>query len=372
MKRKKDKVVLVTIEDKKNYGNRLQHYALQMVIEQFNFTVESLMVLPPPSSILIRKAKEVGRRFFALMGSERMRHRMSVTGREEAILAFNRRHLSKIIRIPIDQIWQTNWDCYKYAITGSDQVWHNWHNISDSDELPFYYLTFFDKNRRISYAPSFGFHRFPDEDIEMHRKGLSEIKALSCREKEGCNLIKELTDREATKVLDPTLLLTKEEWEMIERRPCFSIPGDYILLFFLGGIPLDYQDEIDRLKDDYQLIVIDINEMSEPKHFAISPEEFIWIIHHAAVVCTDSFHASVFAIIFGTKLRVFRRTGEYSEMFARLSDLLEPLGLMKVVYGEGNDLATELSEDARFFLLHKKKESLDYLKDSLNTYDLRT
>lgn len=186
-------------------------------------------------------------------------------------------------------------------------MWHNWHNKSIPNELSFYYLEFIDESKRISYAPSFGFTAFPPEDIEQHRRGLMRMHALSCREQEGCELIRELTGREAQKVLDPTLLLTANEWPEIEKKPSFKIPNKYLLQFFLGEVTPEYRAEINRIAAARGLQILNINDKTDPKHYAIGPDEFVWLVHHADTVCTDSFHASVFSIIFERNLRVFRR-----------------------------------------------------------------
>ena len=193
------------------------------------------------------------------------------------------------------------------------------------------------------------------------------MAALSCREREGCDLIWQLTGREAQKVLDPTLLLTPEAREQIEERPHHRIGGPYLLQFLLGKIPKAYENEIQRLARQKNLQVVNVNDPLNPALQGISPTEFIWLIHHADTVCTDSFHASVFSILYGRDLRVFERiTPEYGNMFGRLHDLLVPLGLMENVFGKGVRLSTSLCEEAREYLDRERRDSFSYLRDSLS------
>ena len=108
-----------------------------------------------------------------------------------------------------------------------------------------------------------------------------------------------------------------------------------------------------------------MQDLNDPVHYGLSPLEFIWMIHHADIVSTDSFHATVFSVIFGRGLRVFERDRTYGNMFGRLHDLLEPLGLMENVYGVGDRTSTELSSEAQDYLRKEREKSFNYLRNSL-------
>jgi len=361
-----NKVILVTLEGAFNFGNRLQHYALQRAMEGCGCNVGSLMTKPVPVSGNA-KAKNAVKSILAICGIRKCRISVNTGKRSSKFLAFNQQYLTNVVHMPVDKVRQFDWSDYSYAVTGSDQVWHNWHAKAIPDELSFYYLEFIDEAKRVSYAPSFGFTAFPPEDIEQHRRGLMGMHALSCREQEGCELIRELTGREAQKVLDPTLLLTAKEWAAIEKKPNFKLSDKYLLQFFLGDVTPEYRSEIKRIADERGLEILNVNDKTDTKHYAIGPDEFVWLVHHADTVCTDSFHASVFSITFERNLRVFLREQKgFKDMFGRLHDLLEPLGLLHLVYGEGNGLSTMLSDAAKAYLEHEREISLSYLKKSLS------
>lgn len=363
----KEKILLVTLEGLINFGNRLQHYALQTAIEKCGFQVNSLMVKRQPVVSIKTKLKRMIKKTFAFFGNKKMIYSLSKEDRAERFIDFNNKHIHNAIHISVDQVRCFNWEEYAFAVTGSDQVWHNWHTDAIPNELSYYYLEFVEKKKRISYAPSFGFTSFPEEDLESHRRGLSEMQALSCREKEGCELIEQLTGRKAKNVLDPTLLLTVSDWTSIEEQPSFIMPNQYVLLVFLGEITYDYQEEISRIATERGLETLNINNLLDSKYFAVSPEEFIWLVRHAEVVCTDSFHASVFSIIFERNLRVFKRKQPgFEEMFGRIYDLLSPLGLIELVYGEGERLSTTLNEEAYTLLESARENSFAYLQTNLN------
>ncbi len=359
----KDRILIVTLPGEYNFGNRLQNYALMKTLQKYEYVVDCLFVFPPKKITITMKGKTIIKRVLSLCGVKKYRIKYAQSKRMLKFLEFRDLYFNNIKYIPYERIFASDWSKYRFVIAGSDQVWHNWKKISN--ELAYYYLEFVESDKRVSYAPSFGFSAFPIEDVESHRKGLMGIKALSCREQEGCNIIKELTGRKATKVLDPTLLFGKEEWQEIEKKPDFSIREEYLLVFFIADISRDYQIEINRISKERDLRIININDPLDPIHYSISPDEFVWLIHHADTVCTDSFHASVFSIIFGCNLRVFKRIGRFTDMFGRLYDLLAPLGLLELVYGYGMRLSSALNSESLSVLQREKEKSLQYLQCAL-------
>ena len=362
----KRKILLVTLEGTINYGNRLQHFALQTVIENLDYEVDSLLVLNAHSLPRSTRVKNRIKLWMNRFGVNRFNHDLSVSERAIHLGDFNNEYISHVIRMPVERVRQIGWTEYYCAVTGSDQVWHNWRVKAIPDELSYFYLDFMPIEKRISYAPSFGFTEFPEADIEAHKRGLNEMRALSCREQEGCELIEKLTGRKAQKVLDPTLLLTAEEWRNLEKKPRFRVPSHYMVQFFLGDVSEEYQEEMKRIAEENKLTIINLQDVNDPLHYGLSPLEFIWMIHHADLVCTDSFHASVFSILFERNLRVFERISpKYGNMFGRLHDLLKPLGLMENVYGIGDRKSTSLSAESREYLERERRGSMEYLRRSL-------
>ena len=359
-------VLLVTLTGGANYGNRLQHFALKTAIEKQGYAVVSLNVRGNPESSAKLHIKEAALSTAKMLGIHRLRSKLARMKRRDKLSAFDRTHMGTILYIPVDQVRRTNWQAYHCAVTGSDQVWHNWHWKNVPDELSYFYLDFMPVDKRVSYAPSFGFTAFPHEDIETHRRGLMDMCALSCREQEGCELIEQLTGRKAQKVLDPTLLLTADEWKQLEEKPKHSVPERYMIQFFLGKVSEEYADEMSRISLEQKIPIINLQDSNDPENYGLSPSEFIWMIHHADTVCTDSFHASVFSILFERNLRVFERISpQHGNMFGRLHDLLEPLGLMGNVYGVDKSMSTALSEPAKRYLENERRFSNEYLRNSL-------
>ena len=359
------KILLITLYGESNFGNRLQNYALQTVLKDIGFSADSLVVKNLIQLSALNRIKLFVKSMLVSLGVKKYTVNLAAGKRTEKFLVFRNKYFENILVCPRSEVENHIWSDYDFAITGSDQVWHNWGSIEN--ELDYYYLSFLEKRKRISYAPSFGFSQFPKQDIEAHRRGLAGMQALSCREQEGCELIRELTGLEAQRVLDPTLLLTRDQWNEIKKKPSFQVPNKYLLVFFLGDITEEYRKEINRIKAEKSLVSININDPNDLRHYAISPDEFIWLIQHADIVCTDSFHCSVFSILFNRGLRVFERAGKLTGMFGRIRDLLELFGLKELAYGCGDEkkYSTSLTPEANERYLTECRKSLDYLKNAL-------
>lgn len=361
------KILLVTLQGNFNFGNRLQNYALQTVLERMGASVDSLTTSNETWRLTKIRIRNLLNYFQAYFFKHDWSSYSSLR-RTIKCIKFSKKYIPGLRYVPINRIQQTDWTIYDCVVAGSDQIWHNWH--TRENELSYYYLDFIPNNKKIAYAPSFGFEQFPEKDLQIHQKGLSSFRFLSCRETKGCELIFNLTGKKAEKVLDPTLLLSANDWEKLERRPSRINQDSYIFVYFIGDIIEEYDTEISRIRKNRNLEVININDKSNPSRYGISPQEFIWLIHNADTICTDSFHASVFSILFKKRLRVFYRTDSNGNMFGRLDDLLRPLGLMKNIYGSStsnDDLETQLSPEAEIILAKAKEKSIKYLTTSVDS-----
>lgn len=358
------KVLIVTLQDNLNFGNRLQNYALQTVLEQEGYEVDNLDVRERIQDSLINNLKTLVKIFLARLGNERFQEYLARSIHRKGGKSFTRRYIHGLIKVPRKSLSDMDWSRYDTVFAGSDQVWHNWDLIPD--ELPYFYLQFIPEDKRVSYAASFGFHDFPKEDEQMHKEGLSSMRAISCRESEGCELVKKLTGRSAVKVLDPTLLPEADTWDQLQKKPSVKIEEAYLLVFFLGDVIDGYQSEIDRISRERNIRIININDIRDRKDFISSPNEFLWLIRNADTICTDSFHASVFAIMYHHNLRVYPRTDsryKVESMFGRLTELLSSLGLSGNAYGYGDRLDTSLNEDALRFLEEEKERSIKFIRE---------
>ena len=162
------KVLLVTIQNNLNFGNRLQNYALQTVLEKMGCSVVNLSLKDIPLAALsisqYQKVKLAVKKIAIHLGIKSLKPSVSMWTRKEKCISFSHKYIHNYMILTREQIEKEDFRTFDLAVTGSDQVWHNWKRIKD--ELLFYYLDFIDKNKRIAYAPSFGFKEFPSEDLE--------------------------------------------------------------------------------------------------------------------------------------------------------------------------------------------------------------
>lgn len=371
----KGKILLVSLYGNLNYGNVLQRYALTKTFEGFGFEVHHLCEHMRGVLLfrLTRRPKRIIKHILALMGVKKYRIIMKKSAREERFKSFQDKFTETKIFMTFTEALTANkstWAGYDFVVVGSDQVWHNWKKIPQ--ELEYYYLEFIEREKRVNYAPSFGFSHFDDDDKELHRKGLEGFKRVSCREQEMQPMIRTLTGQEAELVLDPTLLLVAEQWREVSSRPEYDLPERYVLCYFLGNITPEYSQAISDMAGGLPVISIYANyseeSMKDYPHYLTHPGEFVYLIEHADFVCTDSFHGTAFSVIFRKNFLAFRRAQKnMNDMFGRIESILSNLGLMNHVYNPGmTTRPNTLNNEAVTSRLDEMRDSsLKYLRECL-------
>lgn len=365
---KKKRILLVTLPGNYNIGNRLQNYALQTMIERYGFDVDNLWIEEKIS--LERKVKDCIKQIIPPF-NQNLKISKKHFKRTKRIANFTDAYIHNIRRINISEINSKDWSQYFLGVTGSDQVWHN--TAKSDKELEYYYLSFLPEYKRISYAPSFGFSQFSNEDIHIHKRGLLEMRGLSCRESDGCEMIHELCGRSAKLVLDPTFLLCDDDWREISKKPLKHECKKYILTYFLGELTDDVKYVIGVLAKRESLKLIQLNNIDEENYFDIDPSEFLWLIDHAEYILTDSFHGTVFSIIFRKKFIVFKRKHKREEnMFGRLQNILELLGISNSIFLNRDSIGRFGYTDKSVIekLNQQIDISLDYLEKHLKVKEL--
>jgi hypothetical protein len=371
------KVAIITLNGYFNHGNRLQNYALQQAIESLGFSVETLIVrneTPQQSvgesegqksaqiSVNINLVKSLriwlwkirNRRNLANLNNERTAlfkkftsdfiHESSITVSEKSI----------------DETYCANFD---FFVTGSDQVW----NPMYSGGSGLYFLYFVPPHKRIAYAPSFGVSRIPDPLQENYRRWLSEIEHISVRENDGARICKELTGKDVPVVLDPTMLLSADDWQKIIYKQ-MPVQQGILLTYFLGEVSVEYRKIIQNFANLRNLKIVNLSDIKDKKAYVSGPSQFVGLIRDAQLFCTDSFHGTVFSIIFHTPFVVFKRSASHgSSMFSRLETLLKTFDLEHRVF-ENLDIEDVFHVDFGHvddILAIQKKASYQFLAESL-------
>ena len=207
-------------------------------------------------------------------------------------------------------------------IVGSDQLW----NPEFCKERPMRYLLDFvkDDNKKVSYGSSFGVSEIQEDLKQDFVEYLGKFKYLSVREDAGQRIIYSLLGREVPVVLDPTLLLRKEDWELMAKLPQES---DYIFLYevFENPAAVDFAKALSK-KTGLKIVhkkVHDYALKNKRRYWFMSPEEWMGYIMKARYVVTTSFHGTAFSINFNKQFFVLPK----KQTSSRQDTLLGKLGL---------------------------------------------
>ena len=324
-------IAIVTVYDDVNFGNKLQNYASQKYFQNMGFCATTVVdaIQTKTARIYlnpIKFLKRVAHFILQHLGFEKdkVKREELLDKRQLYIKGFSDDYLTTTHPINYRRLPRDFAKQYEYFVTGSDQVWHGWKN--DRRELEFFFLMFAAPSQRLTIAPSFGFDEFPKKYIKTYKKGLEGFEYLSVREERGAELIKELTGKDATVLLDPTMLIDTSEWLKILKKPSQYIDDNYIFVYALGGFKGEVKEKTCKLADELGLQVIDIMDIDSDYYIHTRPDEFLYWIHNARLVVTDSFHASVFSILFNRSFVVTERS-DIKGMGSRLDTLFNKFGI---------------------------------------------
>jgi len=360
------KIAILTLSGNYNYGNRLQNYAMQEVYKKFGFQVDTIWNAIDLNNGPILSVKKKFKNFIKILIGKTNYDKYTIQ-RIKNFSEFTNKYISaSTYIIKNDNNNELN-NMYDFFSVGSDQVWNcTFRNIISSD-----FLMFSDKHKTIAYVPSFGVSNIPKEQEYKYVDGLNHIKHLSVREEAGAKIIKNLTGKTAQVVLDPTMLLSKDDWIKIENKPKNLSEKKYILTYFLDDINENKKKSIDELakKNNLELInLANIYNYSDLKYYTYGPNEFLYLFNHAELILTDSFHACVFSIIFEKSFYVFDREGNMESMNSRLDTLL---GTLKLTERKVEKIANiknifECNYDEAYEILKKEQEeSFKFIKKAL-------
>lgn len=354
------RVAIVTITELNNVGNRLQNYALQRVLSEYGVEVETI-----PNYICFKNRRSLNYQLRQIVKGLLHREKVYFLDiiKQKRFNDFDKKYLKfSPYYSTIDYISPFLNERYDYFIAGSDQIWNPYFTFN----YEFNFLTFAPKHKRIAYAASFGVENIPDEKKSLFRDWLTDMEKISVREFSGQSIVKDLTGKEVPVLLDPTMLLTKEEWNEISKKPKWMSqdPNKYMLVYTLGNE--DTKVVIDKIKTTNKHYanckVILLNNVTNGKGFCISPDEFIWLVAHASVILTDSFHGTVFSILFGKPFVELERKDTDVSMRTRLESLFQLIG---ITFDTGEKVYSLNQVEVETILQERRKEAVTYLEKAL-------
>lgn len=331
MKRKH--ISLVTWYAKPNYGTTLQAYALYRTIERLGYTIDVLRYFRYPFNLLNIKDN-----IFSLLGIRRFWKYPSEPYPEKMyrIRRFCSTHMTeRVVLSPIScslMLDQTD-----ILVAGSDQLW----NCHDHFR-PFEFLGFASGIKKISYGTSIGTADIPEQYHGAVRRYLSDFSSISLREQSGVDAIASLTGRkDVCKVLDPTFLVTADEWKHIAS-DIPGLPERYILCYLLADNK-DYPRIVEQIRSQTGIKDVLIVPSGENPHFSVTGsnihgdagiEDFLRLLSGASLVVTDSFHGMALSINLSRDFIALRRfdDDDSSSQNSRIYDLFDTLGIPSRFY----------------------------------------
>lgn len=373
------KIGLITIYHVPNYGSVLQAYATQCAIENLGFECIILNYnypnewhtcqRHPRKSNLIKKGIIKVAKLLSLKAAYRKAKKLQQ-------FRNNYYHFSKNY-LNLDALKCENWNDYYAFVAGSDQIWNYRFTFADSAFM----LSFVpDGKYRISLASSFSSNSIPDNLKQKYKTNLQKFDALSVRETNGRSIIEnDLNIKKDVKVLlDPSLLLSKEDWLAnfpIKRR---KQADKYILLYLLTYAfePRPYVYQVVRhFQEKYGYKIIAIEGYAPPKKALglrmtnmtdAGIENYLDLLANAEIIITTSFHGTAFAANFGIPLVSIIPSNGGDD---RQSSLLNQLNMKQCITPIDSDITkinpfydTETSQKK---LATLREDSLNWIRNSL-------
>lgn len=318
------KIGVVTMFSNSNYGCLLQCYAVKTILSKFGYKSEILVPVRHVHIEAFRKyTMKVLRYLYSLVNEE---PRYYIYKRLSKMDYFIKNNLDwKYVNTKKLKAGRFN-DTYAAYCVGSDQIW-NPYCIEYDPEIVF--LPFVDNSHKFAIAPSIAVENVPSKFIYDCKKYLVDFRYISVREKSGAQLLENILGRHVPFMIDPTLMLDKCDWDRIADLSSIKEDEDYLVTYFLGELNPERRQIIDELSEKYHLKVISMLDLNDKLHYSISPAEFLYLIKNAKIVCTDSFHATVFSLIWEKAFWVFSKEvgGKLAtDNGSRVENLLELFG----------------------------------------------
>ena len=386
------KVAIVSCYFQHNYGSMLQAYATQMALDKLGYENETIDISGFNGEIRKAKIKYFAKAALtsdillskAGMAKNVLKKRLSKNDygmlsamRNQKFDAFRRKNfrLSKVCS-SLKELGRVSAKKYSTVLVGSDQLWLPANIMAD-----YYTLNWVpDTVNTVAYATSFGQSQLPKNIEKKAEVFLKRIKHIGIREESGKKLIEKIAERKIPVVCDPTLLFTGEEWLSIQQKePIVKEP--YILCYFLGNNP-PHREFAKRLKEATGCKIVALTHLDEfvksDEHYAdamdydVDPADFLNLIRNASYVCTDSFHCSVFSILYKRQFFTFRRYTRKtkSSTNSRLDTLFHLTGITGRLKEGSENIQECLNQNIDFEAAYKKleavrAESYKYLQDAI-------
>ena len=315
------KIGIITFHHTTNYGATLQAYALSKALERWGHTVEIIDYRPKGAvAFYVKQLLPIRNRqlewnpdfYRHIVKAFRMRRFLHASLNLSQLKCYSKHGLSEIFKTA----------GYDAVITGSDQVWCLNTRFRSFD--PSYFLDFFKAGNgclKISYAPSVGETKSFKEKRDTVRSLLKEFDYVSVRDHHSASIIKKECDIVPTKVLDPTFLI---DYSDILTPP--QVDSNYLLVYNHKKLGNSQRETIQHIAKTKALTIVaigDVWDVADQSLVSVSPKEWLGYFKYATYVFTNTFHGTIFSLLFKKDFTVYLEQGKRNKIF----DLLSPLDL---------------------------------------------
>lgn len=327
------KIGVLTLPLYTNYGGILQAYALQTALKRMGHEVilinKSPMRKLPLRKIPIIYGKRLIKKYILNKKCrifEEQYHNKSYPIKCQKTQGFIDKYICKITPKNLCSLNSNDFDA---IIVGSDQIWRpKYYNDIENT-----YLAFTENwnIKRLSYAASFGTDQweYTPKQTQRCKYLIQKFNAISVRELSAVNLCQQYFGVKAQHVLDPTMLLSKEDYiKLIETAKTPKSPGD-MFAYILDETP-EKDELVNKIAKERGLKPFSIKPQIENTNTSLeeplqpSVEQWLRGFYDAKFVVTDSFHACVFSILFNKPFIVY---GNESRGLSRFESLLHMFSL---------------------------------------------
>lgn len=380
------KIGIVTLIGEFNYGNLLQSYALQTVLERMGHDVAILNRRPNRSlSLLFLRVlsflKSIYSRYFfnnkdilivnPFSENYIVRNRVNCSGLKDFAIKYLNR--TSPLRSSNEMMRYDQKEMFDAYVVGSDQVWREQYTLL-IEEMFLSFLSDDSKAKRIAYAASFGTDDsfISSDKLSTCRDLLNRFNYVSVREKSAVKICKDVFDVESVHVLDPTMLLDVVDYNKIFESTSTPNSSGTLLTYILDD-DARIKAKIALVAREKNLVPFSVNALENVKSISYTyrlPSVETWLrgFHDAKFVITDSFHACVFSILFH---KPFICIGNKSRGMSRFDSLLNMFGLENRLV-DINDIADYEEKEIDWehvdkVLAQKRKEAFHFLNQALQS-----
>ncbi len=345
------KAGIVTLFGEYNFGNRLQNYAVQEILKKLNIYTETIKYIGLEDDVPI-------------INNDIDKKRLELFKEFNKNINFANQIMYKEYEAPKNFVKD-----YDYIILGSDQIWNFTFDKIFSDKA---LGSFAPSEKIISFSASFGVDYVPQENSNLYKmlkENIQRINSISVREEAGKRIIEKLTNRKDVEVLiDPTMLLTIEEWNKVLKKPEKLKSKKFILKSFLGRVSNEIWEQLKKIAKENDCDIIDISDKNSP-YYDVGPSEFLYLEKNAFLVVTDSFHSCAFSILYSTPFLVFKREdNELESMYSRIETLLNKFEMPERLFNGkiNNEILKTNYEKTQEILKRERIKANKFLNKALN------